>query len=122
MDLRDLFAEENPFSPRYILALIVWLPNDSAFYASRMGGPQYVGWDPDRYALAAQVDALRAGNYIALMVNRDPKKGTKPKPPEPFPTPDADKKSNAPKPGSFRAIAASLMAAQRRKKELLNGR
>lgn len=54
------------------------------------------------------------------MVNRDPKK-PKPKVPEPFPTPDSKNKASTLKPGSFGAIAASMFAAQRRKKELLNG-
>lgn len=103
-----------------ILALILWLPTDSAFYASRQGGPQYMGWDPDRYAAVAAVNALLANNHIHALVNRDPKK-PKPKAPEPFPTPGDYDNKHRPKPGSFAAIAASMMAAQRRKKELLNG-
>jgi len=74
----------------------------------------------DRYALAALVNAQRASNHIALMVNRDPKRA-KPKPPEPFPLPESDKKPKAHKPGSFAAIAASMFSAQRRKKEMLSG-
>jgi hypothetical protein len=69
----------------------------------------------------ALVNAQRAGNHIQLLINRDPKK-SKPKPPDPFPIPGDDKKANAPKPGSFAAIAGSMLAAQRRKKELMNGR
>ncbi|QHJ86534.1 tail assembly chaperone [Mycobacterium phage Mabel] len=120
VDLRDLFSDESKFSPRMILALILWLPTDSAFYASRQGGPQYMGWDPDRYAAVAAVNALLANNHIHALVNRDPKK-PKPKAPEPFPTPGDYDNKHRPKPGSFAAIAASMMAAQRRKKELLNG-
>lgn len=96
------------------------LPTDGALYASRRGGQEFRGWDIDRYAMVAQVNAQRAGNHILLMANRDPKK-PKPKAPEPFPTPDDDKKSNAPKPGSFAAVAASMIAAQRKKRELMNG-
>lgn len=120
IDIRDLFSETAPLSPRFVLALILWLPSDSAFFASRRGGHQYQGWDESRYALAALVNEQRATNHIMLMANRDPSK-PKPKAPEPFPIPDTDKKSKAPKPGSFAAIAASMLAAQRRKKELLNG-
>lgn len=120
MDLRDLFSDENPLSPRYLLALILHLPTNGALYASRSGGIQFRGWDIDRYALVALVNAQRAGNHILLMANRDPKK-PKPAAPEPFPTPDAKRKPSAPKPGSFAAIAASMMAAQRRKKEKFNG-
>ncbi len=120
VDLRDLFKDEDPLSPRYVLALIMGLPTDGAFYASRRGGQQFRGWDVDRYALVAQVNAQRATNHIMMMVNRDPKK-PKPAPPDYFPIPDEDKPSK-PKPGSFAAIAASMMAAQRRKREMLNGR
>jgi hypothetical protein len=115
-----LFSDEDPLSPRYVLALILQLPTNGAFYASRRGGLQFRGWDADRYALVALVNAQRANNHILLLANSDPKK-SKPKAPELFPTPDDNPKSKAPKPGSFAAIAASMMAAQRRKKELMNG-
>ena len=119
MDLRDLFSDECPLSPRYVLSLVLHLPSDGAFYASRSGGQEFRGWDADRYALVSLVNAQRATNHILMMVNRDPKK-PRPKPPETFPTP-GDKKKTAHKPGSFAAIAASMMAAQRRKRELMNG-
>lgn len=118
VDLRDLFSDERTLSPRYVLALTVHLPSDGALYASRSGGPQFRGWDVDRYALVALVNAQRASNHIQLMINRDPKK-PKPKPPEPFPTPgDTAKPKHAP--GSFGSIAASMLAAQRKKRETLN--
>lgn len=96
------------------------LPTDGAFYASRRGGVQFRGWDASMYAQVATVNAIRANNHILMMVNRDPKK-KKPAEPEMFPTPDDHQESNAPKPGSFAAIAAQMMAAQRKKKELLDG-
>lgn len=99
----------------------MWLPDTSALYASRRGGQKFIGWDADRYALVSIANAARAGNHLTLMVNRDPKKGRTPKAPEPFPTPDLEVKSKAPKPGSFAAVVASMMAAQRKKKELMNG-
>lgn len=120
VDLRELFSEVCPFTPRYLLSLIIHLPADGAFYASRQGGQEFRGWDTDRYALVALVNAQRAGNHIQLMINRDPKRAA-PKPPEPFPTPGSENKSKAPKPGSFAAVAASMLAAQKRKKELMNG-
>lgn len=114
-----MFSDADPLSPRFVLSLILHLPTDGAFFASKRGGQQFRGWDVDRYALVALVNAARAGNHIQLMVNRDPKK-PKPKAPEPFPVP-GDESKPAHKPGSFAAIAASMMAAQRRKRELLNG-
>lgn len=120
VDLRELLSEVDPLSPRYVLALVMQLPTDGAFHASRQGGVQFRGWDAGRYALVAQVNAQRATNHILMMVNRDPKR-SKPKAPEMFPTPDIDNgKPNAPKPGSFAAVAASMMAAQRKKREMLD--
>jgi hypothetical protein len=95
------------------------LPSDGAFFASRRGGPEFRGWDTDRYALVALVNAARVGNYIQTMVHRDPKRA-KPAAPPPFPTPDGE--DHRPKPGSFAAIAASMFAAQRHKEEMINGR
>ena len=120
VDLRDMFSDECALSPRYLLTLILHLPTDGAFFASRRGGQQFRGWDVDRYALVSMVNAQRSANHLTIMVNRDPRKSA-PKPPEPFPTPDADEKPKTNKPGSFAAIAASRMAAQRRKKELMSG-
>lgn len=118
--MRDLFSDEGDLSPRYVLALIFHLPSDGAFYASRRGGHKYRGWNVDRYALVALVNAQRVNNHILTLVNRDPKRRP-PEPPDPFPTPDSESMSEGPKPGSFAAIAASMIAAQRRRKELLNG-
>jgi len=115
-----LFSDDSPLSPRYLLSLILHLPSDGAFHADRQGGQEFRGWDTDRYALVSLVNAQRAGNHIQLMINRDPKRAA-PKPPEPFPVPGVDRKANAHKPGSFAAIAASMIAAQRRKKELMDG-
>jgi hypothetical protein len=56
-----------------------------------------------------------------MMINRDTKKA-KPKAPEPFPTPDEHTTTKKLKPGSFAAVAASMMAAQRKQRELANGR
>ena len=123
VDLRELFSDEAPLSPRWVLSLVMNLPSSGAFWASRRGGNQFRGWDVDRYALVSLVDAMRTNNYILTMVNRDPKK-SKPIPPEPFPTPDREIKkvsASTHKPGSFAAIAASMMKAQKRKRELLNG-
>ena len=114
-----MFSDVDPLSPRYVLSLITHLPTDGAFYADRQGGQEFRGWDTDRYALVSLVNAQRAGNHIQLMINRDPKRAA-PKPPDPFPIPGVDQKSNAPKPGSFAAIAAAMITAQRRKKELMD--
>ncbi|AMS01021.1 tail assembly chaperone [Mycobacterium phage ArcherNM] len=122
VDLRDLFSEEAPISPRFVLALVLCLPRDGAFYAERRGGQQYRGWDEDRYALADIYDAVQAGNHLFMMAHRDPNKA-KPKAPKPYPRPDdMTPKNDAPKPGSFAAmvVAAKKAARERREREEAN--
>ncbi|AEL17858.1 tail assembly chaperone [Mycobacterium phage Trixie] len=117
VDLRDLFSDENPISPRFVLALVLCLPRDGAFFAERRGGQQYRGWDEDRYALADIYDAIQAGNHMFMMANRDPSK-PKPKAPKSYPRPDDDKtKNEAPKPGSFAAMIVAAKKAAREKRE-----
>lgn len=114
IDLRDLFSEENPLSPRYVLVHIKWLGMDSAYIAERRGGQRFRGWDEGRYTSVAIVNALRAFMHMYLLSHIDPKK-SKPKAPEPFPIPDR-KSPQAHKPGSFANLAlAKLTAAKRRK-------
>ncbi|AMB18514.1 tail assembly chaperone [Mycobacterium phage NaSiaTalie] len=122
VDLRDLFRDEDPLSPRFVLALVLCLPKDGAFYAERRGGQQYRGWDEDRYALADIYDAVQAGNHLFMMAHRDPNK-PKPKAPKAYPRPDDMKpKDAAPKPGSFAAmvVAAKKAARERREREEAN--
>ncbi|AMW64104.1 tail assembly chaperone [Mycobacterium phage EvilGenius] len=122
VDLRDLFRDEAPLTPRFVLALVLCLPKDGAFYAERRGGQQYRGWDEDRHALADIYDAIQAGNHLFMMANRDPNKA-KPKAPKPYPRPDDNKpKDAAPPPGSFAAmvVAAKKAARERREREEAN--
>ncbi|ALF02166.1 tail assembly chaperone [Mycobacterium phage LadyBird] len=121
VDLRDLFRDEDPLTPRFVLVLVLCLPKDGAFYAARRGGMQYRGWDEDRYALADIYDAINAGNHLFMMANRDRTK-PKPKAPTPYPRPDDHKKTEAPKPGSFAAmvVAAKKAARERREREEAN--
>ena len=75
VDLRELFTDEPTLSPRYVLWLVEWLPDSSAYYASRQGGPPHRGWTVDRHAAVSIVELLAAGNY-----QRGGGKGPKPKP------------------------------------------
>ncbi|AMS00924.1 tail assembly chaperone [Mycobacterium phage Loser] len=122
VDLRDLFSEEAPISPRFVLALVLCLPKDGAFYAERRGGQQYRGWDGQLNALADIYDVIQAGNHLFMLAHRDPNKA-KPKAPQPYPRPDDIKtKDAAPKPGSFAAmvVAAKKAARERREREEAN--
>lgn len=117
LDLRDLFSEENPISPRWVLAHIKYLPIESAFYAEVRGGQQFRGWGPDRYMQAAHINADRVGNHLFILANTDPKK-KKPTPPEPWPLPDDKTKTKpADKPGSFAATVRTLSAKAKKRME-----
>ncbi|QHB36913.1 tail assembly chaperone [Mycobacterium phage Roary] len=116
MDLRDLFSEEHPLEPRWVLAHIIYLPTESAYVAERRGGQQFRGWNPSWYALVATVNGIRALNHMYILSHIG-KNSSKPKAPEPYPIPEVDRsKTEAPKANSFAGIAASMMAASRRKK------
>lgn len=115
IDLRDLFSEEDPIEPRWLLPHILYLPSDSAYIAERRGGQQFRGWNPSWYAQVASVNAQRALNHMYILSHIG-KNAPKPKAPEPYPIPEIHKKNEAPKPNSFAGIAASMMAASRRKK------
>jgi hypothetical protein len=119
IDLRDLFSEV-ALSPRYVLAFVKHLPLESAFVAARRGGSQFRGWDHDRYATAALVDAVNRNSYILLCANSDPKK-RRPSPPEPFPLPESEKAKKQPKPGSFAFMAGQHFKAIKKKKAVASG-
>jgi hypothetical protein len=104
-------------SPRWALAHVKLLPLGSAFVAQTRGGQQFRGWDEDRYALVALINAVRALHYIFALAHSDPKKA-KPKPPDPYPIPDkVTRKKAAPQPGSFAFIAGRQLAAAKEKRK-----
>lgn len=90
---------------------------ESAFYAEIRGGPQFRGWDEDRYMTARLIDSIRALTFLFICANTDPKK-SKPKPPVPHPIPEGFKSIKPPdKPGSFAYIAKAHLARAKRRKE-----
>lgn len=115
IDLRDLFSEAPPFSPRYILSHINWLPLGSAFVAETRGGQQFRGWDGDRYIQVALINALRTLIHVFILANKDPKKKA-PEAPQPYPTPDEKSTPRSAKPGSFAFIANAGLAATKKRK------
>lgn len=60
MLLRD---EDTRLTPRWVLWLVEWLPDDSALRASIQGGWQFRGWTSSRYLDALTVDLLAGGNW-----------------------------------------------------------
>ena len=109
IDLRDLFSEDRPISPRWVLTHVRALPMGSAFIAEIRGGSEFRGWDQGRYMQASLIDAIRLLQYIFILAHVDPKK-SKPKPPNAYPLPDKSiRKKQADKPGSFGFIAKDLI-------------
>lgn len=118
IDLRDLFLDEPPWSPRFVLVHINHLTFDSATTAEMRGGQQFRGWDEDRYIAASTSNAIRTLSYMFLLANRDPKKSRRPETPTPWPLPDdKTKKQKQDKPGSFAYIAKSLLSKAKKRKE-----
>jgi hypothetical protein len=96
-------------SPLFVLIHIGWLPLGSATIAEQRGGRKFRDWDEDRYLRVAELNAQRVANYMFLCANMDPKK-KRPAPPTPYPLPDGrPKEDQVKRPGSFAAMAASMM-------------
>lgn len=70
-----------------MLALLSWLPDDSAVAASAAGGRQHRGWGQDRWLLKHIFDATQTNGVIAMKVAAG-KKANRIKDPEPWPDPD----------------------------------
>jgi len=116
IDLRDVFSEVDPISPRWVLLHARNLPMGSAFVAQLRGGPQFLGWDQGRYMTAMLIDVIRTFQYVFILAHVDPKK-KKPAPPEPFPLPDKTARTKVHKPGSFGFIAGTMLAQVKKRKE-----
>lgn len=117
VDLRDLFDEENPLSPKWVLNLVVHLPVGSAFVAARRGGQQFRDWDADRYALADIATSLRSFRHLYVSAHIDRRKHRLPQAPKPFPTPEElTTKKNSQKPGSFAYVVLQAKRASMKRK------
>ena len=119
VDIRDLFHPEKPLSPKYVLSLIMYLPMGSAFVAARRGGQEFRDWDLGRYALVDVANSLRSFQHLYLLAHIDRRRGSAPKPPKPFPTPEEKRTEKAvQKPGSFAHMVATAKALAQRKKKV----
>lgn len=108
VDIRDIFHPTKPLTPLYLLVLIKGLPEGSRFIAERVGGPEFRGWDASRYAAVANVNAVRALQYVYIAAHSK----SKPTPPEPFPYPGMDTGGR----GEFAAAVQQQVAAARKRK------
>ncbi|OBJ41340.1 hypothetical protein A5630_23060 [Mycolicibacterium mucogenicum] len=108
-----MFSEDHPISPRYVLALIKYLPLESAYVAELRGGQRFRGWGHDRFQMVHLINQMKVLTFLFILANRDPKKSA-PKPQPMYPMPeDKPETKPAPKPGSFAFIAHSLLDEQR---------
>ena len=71
-----------------------------------------MGWDVDRYATAAIVNAVRSLQWTYVAAHSK----NKPPPPDPFPIPDKPVRKKANGPGSFAHIAQAKLALARKAK------
>lgn len=86
--MRELASTDRPgFTPDELLALIEWLPDDSATSASVAGGKHFRGWGQDRWLLKSILDSNQINGVIAMKIAAGKKAG-KVKLPEPWPSPE----------------------------------
>lgn len=96
-DFREYYGLRLTDVARFDGSLPVWeaailtrqLPQTSRTFAAQQGGVEYLGWDMDRYFLAAIVDLLNAN--LTAFVQSHSKKKVKVPPPVPRPG-DAERK------------------------------
>lgn len=101
-------------SPDNLVALVTWLPGDSAFAASMRGGQEFYGWDSDRYLRAGTLETLMMLENNFIRANTDKKNMSKIPQVKPLEIPGRDltKKPN-PNRGEFGGMVKALFDAQK---------
>lgn len=97
-------------SPKEIVALITWLPEESAFVASMRGGRRFLGWSWDRLMSTLLLEQTQMNGFNFIKANTDPKKGRALKGPEPIDFPGRPARR---KPGAFGPIIRRIAAGAR---------
>lgn len=82
---------ERVWTPREVVWLLAWLPDDSACAASVAGGRHYRGWGQDRWLAKYLFDAVQTNTVVNVKIAAG-KKGRSVKPPKPYPGPDEQHK------------------------------
>lgn len=99
-------------SPDEIVALIQWLPDNSALAASVRGGREYLGWTWDRIVSTLILEAATAHHVDFIRVNTKKEDRAKIKSPEPVKWPGRPLPKKKESPGSFMPIVRALAAGQ----------
>ncbi|MEU5878179.1 hypothetical protein [Spirillospora sp. NPDC047279] len=83
VDVHAVFDGSLP--PRHALALVEYLPIESATAVARRGGAEFYGWDRQAYLTADLIDAVLHLHHVTLSSNaKNPKKVPTP---DPYPRP-----------------------------------
>lgn len=115
-DFLDVLRDGSGLTPRLALHLIRQLPVESRTVAALRGGPEFLGWGPDRYILANVFDAIKENTYVTVAANSGRRKPSKPKPMD---RPESRLQRKRGK-NSFAAMA-SMHANRARRKKVANG-
>lgn len=83
--IADLVSDRPARSPRYMLAVLQWLPVDGPAYASFRGGRHWLGWTPAVQAAADLWDLTAAVAVGQGGSKKKPKPPTYPRPKAPAP-------------------------------------
>lgn len=110
MDLRDLFSEDDPLTPKRAVALIEGLPPESRTAAILREDEESYGWKTSDYLLAAIANSVREGTFVNMQV-RTKKKLT---PIEPIEVPGVKKQKKQKKANKFVQMAQAQLAKQQR--------
>lgn len=118
IDLREIFSEDDPLDPRWVLVHVANLPMASSFVAVNRGGLEYRGWGQEQYTAADISDGLSELAYILIMAHRDPDKPV-PQPPKRYPRPgdkpQTDDRKTKFKEGSFGAMMQQAKINRRKR-------
>jgi hypothetical protein len=115
-DLLDVLRDGSGLTPRLALAYARQLPLESATVAALRGGPEFRGWNHDRYMMADLIDVAQI--HVHATVSANSKK--RPKAPERYERPEARKRQRS-NPNSFRSMAAARLTAIKNRKANSNG-
>jgi hypothetical protein len=108
-------AVERRWTPRELISLLAWLPDDSACAASVAGGRHYRGWGQDRWLRKYLFDAMQNNTVVNAKIAAGKKAG-RVKPPKPYPGPEQQqKKIEASRPKVTVAALPNLLGLKPRK-------